>query len=360
MKVGLLTFPNSVSYGCVLQMYALQRTVEQLGHEAEAINYQNVYMKQERHVARLAGKPSMKDKARKIARKVLHRKMYRAFANFEKQHIGLYPEKVFGDRQTLCRVGRRYDAIICGSDQVWNPDITGQDPAYFLDFCEGNTRRVAYAPSFGIENFSEDFRRDIQGDLRRFHALSAREASGQVLVEALTGRDVPIVADPTFFLEQSDWEKLEQKHPAARGNYILYFTVRSSRTLWEKALEFSRKIGMKLVVIGGNALKKKIDGVEYAVDIGPAQWLYLMHHARYVVTNSFHGTAFSIHFRRDFYLDLSARTNSRLEHIAKALGLEDRIVKGPLEPSVTDYTVAERVLPEMRKASWAYLEQALQ
>lgn len=359
MKVGIFSFPNSVSYGCMLQMYALQRAVEQMGHEAEAINYQNAYMKQERHVARLAGKPSMKDKARKMARKVLHRKMYRAFANFEKQHIGLYPEKVFGDRQTLCRVGQRYDAIICGSDQVWNPDITGQDLAYFLDFCEENTRRVAYAPSFGIEDFSEEFCREIQPELKQFSALSVREASGQALVEELTGRDVPIVADPTFFLEQSDWEELEQEHPAAKGEYILYFTVRSSRSLWEKALEFSRKSGMKLVVIGGSMLKKRVDGVEYAVDIGPAQWLYLIHHARYVVTNSFHGTAFSIHFRRDFYLDLSARTNSRLEHIARILGLEDQIVKGPLEPSAADYTVAEQVLPEMRQASWDYLKQAL-
>ena len=87
---------------------------------------------------------------------------------------------------------------------------------------------------------------------------------------------------------------------------------------------------MKLVVIGGSMLKKRVDGVEYAVDIGPGQWLYLIHHARYVLTNSFHGTAFSIHFRRDFYLDLSARTNSRLEHIARILGLEDRIVKNAM------------------------------
>ena len=179
-------------------------------------------------------------------------------------------------------------------------------------------------------------------------------------MEELTGRTVPVVADPSFFLEEAEWAKLEEKHPAAQGDYILYFTVRSSSSLWEKALAFSRETGMKLVVVGGNFLKKKMEGVEYAVDIGPGQWLYLMRHARFVVTNSFHGTAFSINFRKDFYLDLSARTNSRLVQIAQAMGLEDRIVNGPLEPSAADYTIAEQVLPKMRQASLDYLNQALQ
>ena len=360
MKVGIMTFPHSVSYGCVLQMYALQQTVNRLGHEVEVIHYQNEYMKQEKHVAKVAGKPSVKDKIRKSVRKVLHLRMYQKFAAFEKQNIALYPKKPFGDQKILEELGQRYSAVICGSDQVWNPDITGRELSYFLDFCGENTRRVAYAPSFGIEDFSEEFRQSIQGELMRFHALSAREVPGQRLVEELTGRDVPVVVDPTFFLEQQDWEKLEKKHPAAQGDYILYFTVRSSRSLWEKALAFSRKTGMKLVVVGGNILKKNMDGVEYAVDICPGEWLYLMRHARYVLTNSFHGTAFSIHFRKDFYLELSARTNSRLVQIAQALGLENRIVDGPLEPSAADYTVAEQVLPKMRQASLDYLKQALQ
>lgn len=360
MKVGIMTFPHSVSHGCVLQMYALQQTVTKLGHEVEVIHYQNEYMRQEKHVARSAGKPSAREKVKKIARKLLHLPLYRAFEKFEKCHILRYPQKPFDDRKMLETMDQRYDAVVCGSDQVWNPDITGQDLAYFLDFCGDNTRRVAYAPSFGIEEFSEEFRQHIQGELAKFHALSAREWPGQRLLQELTGRDAPVVLDPTFFLDGEQWQHLERKHPAAQGDYILYFTVRSSRSLWEKALDFSRKTGMKLVVVGGNALKKKIQGVEYAVDIGPDQWLYLMRHARYVVTNSFHGTAFSIHFRKDFYLDLSARTNSRLVQIAKALGLEECIVDGALEPSATDYSVAEQVLPGMRQASLDYLNKALQ
>ena len=117
---------------------------------------------------------------------------------------------------------------------------------------------------------------------------------------------------------------------------------------------------MSIKVKKRNFLKKKMEGVEYVVDICPGQWLYLMHHARYVLTNSFHGTAFSIHFRKDFYLELSARTNSRLVQIAQAMGLENRIVDGPLEPSAADYTIAEQVLPKMRQASLDYLKQALQ
>ena len=360
MKVGIMTFPHSVSYGCTLQMYALQQTVKTLGHEVEVIHYQNEYMREEKHVVKKAGAPSMKEKLRKMARRLLHCRMYKAFTAFEMKNTELYPLKPFADRHMLELVGQRYNAIVCGSDQVWNPEITGCDLAYFLDFCNEKIRRVAYAPSFGIDVFSNEFRDRIRGELKRFYALSAREASGQMLVRELTGCDVSVVMDPTFFLEEGEWKKLEREHPAAQEEYILYFTVRSSKSLWEKTLEFSKQTGLKVVVVGGSVLKKKADGIEYAVDICPGQWIYLLRRARYVVTNSFHGTAFSINFRKDFYLELSARTNSRLVQIVRAMGLENRIVEGALEPSAANFSVVENKLPELCRVSLEYLKQALQ
>ena len=121
---------------------------------------------------------------------------------------------------------------------------------------------------------------------------------------------------------------------------------------------------MKIVRVGGSVIsgiKNKNPGVEYAVDISPSEWLYLLHHARYVVTNSFHGTAFSINFRKDFYVEFSSATNSRLEHITNMLGLCSRIVReGTAAASERcDYSVTEKVLPELRESSIAYLESAL-
>lgn len=363
MKVGIFTFPNSISYGAALQMYALYRTVGRLGHEVEIVNYHNAYMKAEKHMMSGKAKRLWKDDARRTARKLLHFKMYNAFRSFEKRNLVHYPAKAIHDGRKLIELAKRYDALICGSDQVWNPDITGGDLSYFLNFCGEETHRISYAPSFGIDSFSDEFCNAIQRELECFHALSVRELPGQELIQRLLGKRVPIVADPTFFLSPEEWITMEQSHPAADGDYILYYTVRSSKSLFKRAIELSKRTDMKLVVVGGNFaqnLRSTNKNIEYAVDIGPEQWLYLVRHSRYVVTNSFHGTAFSINFRKDFCVEYSARTNSRLVHIVETLGLTKQIVgEGPLSLVETDYSVVEQVLPQIREDSLNYLTQAL-
>lgn len=356
MNAGIFTFPNSTSYGAALQMYALYHTVESLGHTPEVINYQNTYMKEQKHFSR-------KTWLRQTAAKVLHHRAYRNFHAFEKNYMSGYPQKAISDPQYLPALAARYDAVICGSDQVWNPDITGEDLSYFLNFCDENTRRVAYAPSFGISEFSGDFANKIRGDLEKFHALSVREAPGQALLSGLLGKNVPLVCDPTLLMDAADWTKLEKSHPAGEGEYILYYTIRSSASLWSKCKAFARERGLKIVVVGGNALKnlmKKDEQIRYAVDISPEQWLFLVHRARYVFTNSFHGTAFSINYRRDFYVEFSSLTNSRLEQITRTLGLGGQIVgEDNLTGAAVNYTVADQVLPQIREASLNYLANAL-
>ncbi len=357
MKVGLLTFPNSISYGCVLQMYALYHTVQSMGHEAEVINYQNLYMKQEQHL-------SGEKKARAVVRKLLHWRLYKNFSKFEKEKLRCVPTQPFSNKEQLRKLGKEYSAVICGSDQVWNPDITNYDLSYFLDFCEENTRRIAYAPSFGVERLSREFAVAVGAELNKFSSVSVREEVGQTLVNQITGLDAPIVVDPTMLLCAEDWYSVERPHPAGSGEYILYYTVRNSDVLMERCCELSKKTGLKIVVIGGNfinRMKKRNPIIDYAVDVSPAEWLYLMHHARYVVTNSFHGTAFSIIFHKDFYLELSSATNSRLKHIATMMGLESRIIKDEMaDPAqACDYSIAEKRLSMIRDESLKYLEDAL-
>lgn len=356
MKVGIFTFPNSTSYGAELQMYALYHAVETLGHTPEVINYHNAYMKLEKHQQ---GRNSL----RKMVSRLLHHRLHSKFQHFEKERMVIHPKAPFSDPAKLPELAKRYDAVICGSDQVWNPDITGGDLSYFLNFCDEDTKRVAYAPSFGLSDFSEDFSTAIRGDLGKFHALSVREAPGQRLLADLIGKDVPLVCDPTLLMGPEDWAQLEKPHPAAEGTYILYYTIRTSATLWDQCKAFARENGMRIVVVGGNPLKNRKNRdpqVAYAVDIGPEEWLYLVHHARYVVTNSFHGTAFSVNYRKDFYVEFSSLTNSRLTQITRALGLTAQVTgEKPLRGEPVDYSTADQVLPQMRRASMDYLLNAL-
>ena len=365
MKVGIFTFPNSVSYGATLQMYALYDAVNRLGHDVEIINYHNAYMKDEKHRESLKDASAIKCFAKKIARTILHIRLYRSFHRFEQENMKLYPSKAFTEKQKLPDISKRYNAVICGSDQIWNPDITDTDLSYFLDFCGKNTRRISYAPSFGIDNFSDGFSKLIENELSEFHALSVREKPGQDYIFKLIGKEASLVLDPTFLVSSDQWSKMERKHSASKGEYILYYTIRRSDNLFRRCMEFSSKTGLKVVIVGGNCLKVIRNNnplVEYAIDIGPDEWLNLLHNARYVFTNSFHGTAFSINYNKDFFVEFSSLTNSRLEQIIGALKLEDRIVKNDNELSLDpiDYTVAEKHLSELIKSSEQFLKTALQ
>ena len=364
MKVGIFTFPNSVSYGATLQMYALYDAVNRMGHDAEIINYHNAYMKAEKHRESSKDAAPIKSFAKKTMRTLIHFRLYCSFRRFEKENMKLYPLKPFTEKQKLPDIGNRYNAVICGSDQIWNPDITDTDLSYFLDFCGKNTRRISYAPSFGIDKFSDDFSKLIEKELAEFHALSVREKPGQDFICKLLGKEASLVADPTFLVSSDQWTKLERKHSAANGEYILYYTIRRSDNLLRHCMEFSSKTGLKVVIVGGNYLKvirNRNPLVEYAIDIGPDEWLYLLHNARYIFTNSFHGTAFSINYNKDFFVEFSSLTNSRLEQIIGALKLENRIVKTDNELSVEpiDYTSVEKYLSELRKSSEQFLNTAL-
>lgn len=361
MKLGIMTFPNSNSYGAVLQMYALYRTVQKLGAQPEIINYHNSYMKEQRHTAAMQGKSKLKIKLRLCAKNIIHAKQKLRFAEFERQ-MRLYPNKPIGCKEKLDALKDHYDGVICGSDQVWNPDITGGDSSYFLDFCGAHTKRIAYAPSFGISEFSRQYRQQLKPLLQQFHALSVREKNGKELIEQLTGKDVPVVLDPTFFLEQQQWEQLEQTHRAASGDYILYYKVRRSESLLKFCLEKAEEKNMKVVYVGGNALKQaknRNPRLCYAYDLSPGQFLYLLHGARYVVTNSFHGTAFSIHYKKEFFLELSSLTNSRLQQIVETTGLQNRVIGPECTDSPIDYNEVYRRLEPERARSVAYLKEAV-
>jgi hypothetical protein len=360
MKVGILTFPNSKSFGASLQMYALYRAIKNFGYDVEIINYQNKFMKSARHVSG----DSISKRIRLCISHLIHIRQKNAFLSFEKSYMNKYPSKCFTDANKLMEIANRYGAVICGSDQVWNPDITGNDINYFLSFCGENTKRIAYAPSFGVEALNEEFGSAIRAELMKFDALSVRENSGIDLVKQLIGKESTLVTDPTFLIPSNEWSAIEKKHPMAKGEYILYYTIRSSKNLWRQCKALSEKTGLRIIRVGGNPIKRiknREDMIDYACDLSPSEWLSLVHNARYVVTNSFHGTAFSIIYHKDFYLEFSSLTNSRLKQITELAGLEERVLKDGVEivPSSIDYISVDERLSGIKNKSSDYLKNAL-
>jgi len=358
-RVGIMTFPHSISHGAFLQMYALSRTVEQLGYRPEIIHYSNHYLRQEKHAASYQKTGRLKHSAKLLGKKLLHSRFYRGFRRSEKL-LKLYPKRVCSEESRLEK--DRYQAAICGSDQVWNPQIINRDMVFFLNFCDEKTRRIAYAPSFGVDSIDEAYQAQIAKELRKFHAISVREAQGRDILAELGFANVPVVADPTLLHTADWWQHLEQERRCIRGEYILYYVVHRSSTLWKFCKALSQDTGLPILVVGGNVLsglREKDPQVRYAPDSSPGEWLYLLHNARYVVTNSFHGTAFSINYRKDFYVEYPHRFSSRITYLLEQTGLTDRAITAQSQHRDIDYTYAHRQLAAWREMSRSYLENAL-
>lgn len=363
MKIGILTFPNTNSYGAVLQMYALYKATEKLGANVEIINYQNLYMKQRQHFLSRQKLSSKKRALKNIAAQMMHWRQNYSFYKFEKRML-VYPLKAVKDIGEASNIGARYDGVICGSDQVWNAHITGSDMHFYLDFCEANTKRISYAPSFGKVAYSSGIENQIKQELNKFDYISVREKEGQDYIEQITGRKPELVLDPTFLLQKEEWEKVEEKYIIPSDGYIAYYTIQSSASLFEFCLELAKKENKKVVIIGGNFLKQiknRDNRIMYACDLSPSEWLYVIHHADCVVTNSFHGTAFSIHYQKDFYVEFSSDTNARLEEIIQICALEDRVVSRTDSQcnKAIDYADVESRLSERREKSHTFLQNSL-
>ena len=347
-KIGILTLPNSVSFGASLQTYALRKYLNNSGFDAEVINYLPNKIKTESNYSKSALK--------RLFLKIMRKKMLREFQRFEKQIIK-YPSKSI-TKEGLAKLDDRYDVFICGSDQVWNPYITGSDSSYFFDFSKKT--KISYAPSFGISEIPDDYKAMMKSYLPHFSAISVRENEGKSIVKDITGLDSTIVMDPTFLIDSKDWISLCKHDKRTKKKYVFLFMLQHS----DKMVEFANKLaadkGLELYVFGGPFFKgKKLDKNSIHV-IGPDKWLSFVKNAEYVVTNSFHGIAFSLIFGKQFFTEYSAITNSRIIDIVEKFGLSSQLIDNNYdEYHLIDYDVVSNNIKEKADASKFFLNKVL-
>ena len=213
---------------------------------------------------------------------------------------------------------RKYDAVIAGSDQIWNPDLTQKDMAYLLDFVPEDTVKISYAASFGTDRLDEKRAALYKKYLDSFDKLSVREQQGAYIIRKLCGKAAEHTADPTFLLQKEDWERFMTAPPYQ--DYILLYMIKYSDRLFRTAQELAGKTGKQLVFISDSMKRKK--GVRYVRYAAPEEWTGLLYHAACVVTNPFHGTAFSIHFNKRMIVELA---NQEVGKNARITGLLDKL-----------------------------------
>lgn len=382
-KVGIITIVNVNNYGAELQAFATFRKLQLMGYNAEIINY--LYYKDWRYID---SKMSRSFDSMSIKGKIIYFAKYRVasfvlnkilplickdvkqrIANFNSfhQHNTRF-SKLYKSMKDLYTDTPIYDVYMVGSDQVWNPNASSSIEPYFLTFAPHSALTVSYASSFGVSKIENNsIANRIKLGLSSIKTISVRESSGVNLVKELTGRTAQLVCDPTLLLNKSEWTMFMKPVSNMPQRYVLIYQLSESDAIVKLATRIGKQEQIPVYRICKRAFKVKKDkGVVNILNAGPSEFLSLITNASFIITNSFHGTAFSINFDVPFYTVVSAKkkNNNRMESLLDYVGLGKRIVKDDVDitnlPIVGyDVNATQLKLKSFRLESEKFLEDAL-
>lgn len=325
MKIGIITQPLASNYGGILQNYALQQVLKRMGHEVWTIDYNTfnwvnwldnawrvVAHKLLGHQAKFAPTPYQRLQQEKPLR------------NFALKHINLTTPRTHRYERSIVRK-YGFDAIVVGSDQVWRPQYNYKIEDSFLQFVKGMPlKRVAYAASFGTDEWEFSPRQTLRcrALAKQFDAISVRETSGIRLCKEYLGVDANQVIDPTLLLQAEDYIQLCKDIPQ-RKPFVFAYILDQSKEKLHQIKQFAAQRGFDYFIKSADASISEDDSIEL--------WLSYFRDAAYVITDSFHGTAFAVNFNKDFYVFGNAsRGNSRFESLLSAFQLQERMIGGEI------------------------------
>lgn len=333
MKVGILTQPLRTNYGGLLQAYALQTVLKRLGHDVTIINrcypktQESLLSKILRIKNILLGRGVACTDAGKIAF------VEENTSRFISENYKLSSPIFTTEELKAYQQQEKLDAIVVGSDQVWRPRYSPNIYNYFLDFAESNeVKRYSYAASYGVDNW--EFTRqetEICSKLaKQFHGITVREASAVKLCKEHLGVEAQHVLDPTLLLSQEDYKELLKGNThSSKGNLFTYILNADpeKNSIINKLSEVAGLkpfICMPKLKLTYQNTKKNLKDCQFP---SVEQWIQSFIDAEMVITDSFHGTAFSIIFNKPFWvLENPRRGNTRMESLLETFGLKDRMI----------------------------------
>lgn len=373
-KIGLVAVTNH-NYGSILQTYALQTAVRNMGCDTQIIKYAEG--KAAKIVRLLNGEYAisrLKMIYKKIAMNMLYPKQkhllgerarsFRVFTDKELDFSVLYTSL-----SALTVASKGYDTVLLGSDQVWNPMNLLMN-FFTLNFVPDDVKKGAYAPSFGVSRIPDAYKKAYSEYISRIEHVSCREMAGVKLIKELTGRDVPMVCDPTLLLTAKEWESCLSDKVKINERYVFCYFIGDNPNQREVVKEYAKKHDLKIVAL--LHIDEYIASDEMYADytpynVGPAEFLYLVKNAECVMTDSFHASVFSLQFHRNFYTfnrfenGNGNSTTSRIDSLLSTANVMDRKVKNgamlnDLSTSEIDFDDVDERLKEFRASSEAYLK----
>lgn len=365
MKIALITIHHANSYGGTLQAFASQNVLSRYG-EVQIVDYKSKALASTLHLIRLDASPrSLLRAGKDVLRIGARRRLIARFKQFMQRHYQL--TAACADAQALQALSRGFDCLVCGSDQIWNPTITGGlDLNYLLAFSQAR-RNISFSSSAGSYCYSAPERAQVVQALGRLDRIAVREAdTAQALRELLGTRVVEHTLDPTLLLDKQQWLHsldLRQPAPVAQAPYILVYTLKKGPLVRATIEQVRRRLGLELVAIDQDPfLGYRCN--RHIMDASPADYVSLFANAAFVITNSFHGTALAVNFGIPFVTALPENGLNRIKGFLDQLDLGARLVSdlGQLDAlldQAMDFSHSHRRLEQLRSRTWRYLDEAL-
>ena len=364
MNIGIITFHSAHNYGAMLQTFALQTYLKkELGINVEVIDFRTEAGIQAYEIFKRPN--TLRQYFRELLKLLHYKELKNGYDSFE-LFLNNYIETTerYSTYQSLIENPPEFDVYISGSDQVFSPK--GKElNAFYLNFGPSNIKRVAYAPSFGYKTIPDDKKELITNLLNRFDYLSAREVSGCKIIKELTAKDAPNVLDPVFLLNPEQYHNIARPVKMKYKDFILCYALVGMKKQISLANKLKEITGLPIILLKPSA-SLPIKGIDKTIiSAGPLEFLWLFENAAFVVTDSFHGTAFSLVFKKDFFSTIAFPEKSeRIYSILNEIGLNDRIIDNPIEITENNleinYPIPSKKLEEKINTSKEYLKKSLQ
>lgn len=383
-KIGIVSCYFKHNYGSMLQAYATQQVLDNMGIENETINIdENIdfangkkkyYMTQITNFTFIKSKIGMiklkfdKKLKRDLGKNISIRD--KKYKEFEKNFRLTAPYKTYAELTEKCK---DYSSVLVGSDQLWLPVNVVAD-YYTLNWVPDDVNKISLATSFGVSTVPDKYKENYKKFLNRIDNLSVRESAGVKLVSELSDKEATLVCDPTLLLTKQEWMEIQKKERIIKDKYILCYFLGNNIEHRKFAERLKEKTGYKIVSLNHADEYVKYSDIfadETPYDIGPAEWINLIRNAEYVCTDSFHGTVFSLINNTKFFTferysnkNSKVSTNSRIYSLLEIVNLKERILSGTenvenvLKYDI-DFDKVNDKLADFRNESKNFLEKAL-
>ncbi len=365
IKVATLSFQHAYNYGAVFQVAALQHVIQSLGTQCDIIDYRCPAIDRQYDFKPLHFDSKIFSAIR--ANLVLVPFIKSKKKNFQKWMDSYQCTEII-TKEHLPDLDERYDKFVVGSDQVWNMKCQGHDTSFFLDFVSEKSKKLAYAASFGTYNIFPEDTELFKKYLSTFNYISVRENRGQQLVKELSGRSSQTCLDPVLLAGRRFWESRMDNNFQFKNKYIFVYQLGHSNQIPKFVKQLKKHFDFKVVFVTGHAgnmiYYSPFDKNESSVS--PERFLSYLANASVVVTNSFHATAFSILFQKNFYViskgGMEFSSNARIYNLLNSFGLSDRILYKYEESIVStpcDYSIFTKKIEDAKNDSLDYLKTAI-